>query len=195
MMHQATVSRFLALLLVLCSTATGAAAQEWSLTALMASLAKAGSSEVRYHEARHLSILSMPLEEKGVLVYRAPGYLKKQPDGEGVESFEIEGERLRVTGPDGVHELSLESVPGLHAFIASLRATLAGDLATLQRYYRVSLSGDTGKWQLQLIPTDRSMSLMVREILIQGRAQRILRIETYEQGGDSTITTLEQDGA
>ena len=165
-------------------------AGEWTLQALMGRLAEVESRRVGYTEERHMSMLGVPLVSAGELVYRAPDYLKKQVSEGGQGSYEIQGEQLRIEEDGEVRELPLSAHPALQAFVASFRATLAGDLATLQRFYRLSLSGSAADWTLTLVPTETSMARVIREVTIRGSGDRLLRVETLEQGGDSTVMTI-----
>ena len=83
----------------------------------------------------------------------------------------------------------------LMAFVASFRATLAGDLATLQRYYRLKLGGGPDDWTLTLIPTETAMVAVIREVVIEGSGARLRRVTTLEQGGDSSLLTIRGDSA
>jgi len=72
----------------------------------------------------------------------------------------------------------------------SLRATLAGDLATLQGIYDTQLAGSADSWQLMLQPRDPKMQEIVRVIYIFGNDVHITRVQTVEHDGDRTDMTI-----
>jgi hypothetical protein len=185
----ATSLRLGAWLLLLCY-AGGAQAADWSLQTLMGQLAAVESRRVSYSEERHLSLLGVPLQSSGELIYRAPDYLKKTVDEGGLGSYEIDGDRLRIEESGEFRELPLSEHPALEAFVASFRATLAGDLLTLQRYYRLALSGSASDWTLTLVPTELSMATVIREVTIRGSGDRLHQVETLEAGGDSSTMMI-----
>jgi outer membrane lipoprotein-sorting protein len=188
-------SRRLGLWCVLLLWAGMAQAGDWSLQALMAQLAAVESRQVDYSEVRHLNLLGVPLQSRGELLYRAPDYLKKTVTEGGQGSYEIRGEQLRIEENGEVQELPLSAHPPLQAFVASFRATLAGDLTTLQRYYRLSLSGSAAAWTLTLVPTEPSMAAVIREVTIHGSGDTLQQVETLETGGDSSMMTMRgEDG-
>lgn len=178
----------LAAWLLLCGASVHASA--WGLAQLMEQLATVESRRVGYSEVRHIELLGMPLQSSGELIYRAPDYLKKTTVQGGEGSYEIDGELLRIDSGGERRELPLDSHPALAAFVASFRATLAGDLATLQRYYRVTLEGTAEAWRLGLEPTESTMAMVVRRVVIEGSGKRLLQVETMEAGGDRSVMTI-----
>jgi len=75
--------------------------------------------------------------------------------------------------------------------VESIRAPLAGDLATLNRFYKISFGGSERNWLLALVPTEPNMARLVRFIRIRGSGDRIDRIEIEETGGDVSLMTIE----
>jgi hypothetical protein len=87
----------------------------------------------------------------------------------------------------------LQEYPAVWAFVESIRSTLAGDQATLERFYMIRLEGDAAKWRMQLLPLEQRTREMVREIVIAGRGNRVTSIEMSESNGDhSTMTVIEE---
>lgn len=187
-------SRRYAAWLALLLWSAGVQAGDWSLQTLMAQLAAVESRQVGYSEVRHLSLLGVPLQSRGELYYRAPDYLKRSVTEGGQGSYEIDGEQLRIEENGEVRELPLSTHPALQAFVASFRATLAGDLVTLQRYYTLELRGTATDWSLTLHPTEPSMSAVIREVTIHGSGNVLQRVETLERGGDSSVMTMRGEG-
>lgn len=164
-------------------------AEPLSLSELMGLFSQVKQRSVSYTEQQYLDILDIPLESSGSLIFRAPDYLEKQVDNGG-GSYRVEGQQLQVEQNGELRSIALESYPALAAFVAAFRATLSGDLQTLQRYYRIDLQGEREAWSLSLTPTQREMARVVREIRIHGEGGRITLIETREQGGDNSRMRL-----
>lgn len=168
----------------------GVNAGEWSLPSLMAQLASVESRHSDYVEVRHMSLLGVPLKSEGELHFRFPGYLKKTVTKGGEGSIELLGDRLWIEQYGKVTETPLSQHPALEAFVATIRATLAGDLLTLQQYYRLTLSGSAEAWSLTLIPADASMGVVIREVIVHGSGSDLQRFETLETSGDSSVITI-----
>lgn len=166
-------------------------AQGFSTEQLLQRFADVEERSARFVEQQHLSMLDIPLESTGRLLFRAPDYLEKRVDNGG-GSFRVKGDRLSVEQGGEERHIALASHPLLAAFVASFRATLAGDIDTLQRYYRIELEGTEQNWRLRLQPRQDDMAAVVREIRIDGSGDRVVRIETVEQGGDRTVTQLRE---
>jgi outer membrane lipoprotein-sorting protein len=179
--------RLLAALILLCSKTAFA---EFPLDQLMQGFARIDTVQAHFEEQKTLALLETPLVLNGTLTYRAPDYLKKQVDQPRYSLFEIEGNHLRIA--DGVNErsLSLDRHPAIRAFAEAYRAMLAGDRATLERYYEVWPSGTQANWQLLLVPKDDSAREFIQHIRLSGVGARIDMVETLETSGDLSIMTV-----
>ncbi len=167
----------------------------WGVEQLMSELGRVQHAKARFVERKYLKVLKSPLETTGTLEYDAPDRLVKRTLEPKLETLTVEGERLviqtQVRGRN--RTLHLEDYPVLWAFVESFRSTLKGDLAVLQRFYRVTLEGDPQRWQLELTPSDPKMSALIESILIGGGAGRISRIEVREAQGDRSVMTVLED--
>lgn len=168
----------------------------WGIDALMSELARQSASEVRFRETKHLAALKTPLELTGVLRYRRPAYLEKHIQTPSDERFIVDGDRLTMERQGGQrHTMSLQSQPVLWAFIESIRATLRGDAATLQRFYKLQLHGGRDNWSLILLPSEVEMGELVNYIRITGTQARVRSVEIQEAGGDRSVMRILEDGA
>ena len=172
----------------------GAAAADWGLEELMRSLAQVRKASASFVERKYLRILSEPLESSGTLTYSAPSRLEKNTLLPRAESMILDQDR--VTLEDKARRqrrtFDLRTQPALRPFVESIRATLAGDLATLQRYYRIALDGDRDRWRLLLTPGESSMRAAVTEIRIAGGGTRVDSIEIIEPTGDRSEMTISE---
>ena len=180
------------LILLLCALLSAPAqTTELTLAELMKSLSGVSAISAHFRETKELAMLQEPLYASGILRYRAPDYVKKQTLLPQSESLEIQGDEVLIDHPEkGRHQLSLDDYPAIRAFVESFRATLAGDTTTLERYYRVLLTGDAAAWRLHLEPRESEMAEIIEAIFIQGEGDRILTIETQETNGDRSVMTI-----
>lgn len=171
------------------SLASGAA--DDALPAIMQRLAAVKTLEARFEERKTLAMLQRPLLSSGELYYRAPAYLRKRTLQPQPEDYTVDGDWLTVETVDsGRRDFALSGYPQLLPFVEALRATQAGDRATLERYYQVECSGTAESWQLHLTPRDPAAAEYLSAIVIHGRQGWIDRIETQEADGDRSLMTV-----
>lgn len=191
----ASAARVALISVVLASVPAWPAEGEWGLADLMRSLKAVESSRARFSERKELALLNEPLESSGTLIYRAPGRLEKHTLRPERESLVLDQDQLVLESTERGWKKSfgLREHPVVWAFVESIRSTLAGDLATLQRFYNVKLEGIESSWQLALVPRESDMKAVVDDILISGSKASILRIEIREAGGDRSVMTIERE--
>ena len=164
---------------------------EWGLPQLMAQMHAVRSASARFIERKFDQLLNQPLQSSGTLIFIAPDTLQKETLAPAPSRLTVVADRLTIVQPDGrTRTLSLSEVPELGALVASIRATLAGDAATLDRYYALTLSGSAGDWSLVLQPRDARLRDLLTMIRIRGEGSLISRIETVEHDGDRTEMTI-----
>ncbi len=194
------VARGALAIVVLCVvTAAEAAADSasdatWSVEQLMQRLAQVKSAKATFVERKHLRILDSPLELSGTLIYTAPGHLEKHTLKPKPESLVLEKDTLtfedRTRGRR--RTLRLQEYPVVWAFVESIRSTLAGDLQSLNRFYRVALHGSESDWRLTLDPREPDIQRMVSQIRIAGSRTSIRTIEITETHGDHSVMTVSE---
>jgi outer membrane lipoprotein-sorting protein len=174
-----------------------AAGADLGVEELMRSLAQVPSRTARFVERKHVAILNAPLESSGTLVYTAPGRLEKHTVAPRAESLVLDGDRLTLEdkGRSEKRTFALPEYPVIQAFVEGVRSTLAGDLATLSRFYQVALEGNERRWRLLLKPREQRMQDFVQEIRISGSLDRIRTIEIVETEGDRSVMTITGNGA
>ena len=167
----------------------------WNINALMHGLAQVKHSKATFVEHKYLSILKTPLKYSGTLTYSAPGHLEKLTLLPKPESLVLDQDILVVQRGEPVQKrtLSLQDYPAIWAFVESFRSTLAGDIATLDRFYKVSMEGQPNQWLLILRPIDPKMKNLVSEIRITGSLAQIGTIEIREPGGDYSVMNISKD--
>ena len=186
----------LAVLLVGAAGGAPAAGADWGVAQLMHALAAVRSSQAAFVELKHVAILSTPLQSSGRLVYTAPGRLEKHTLSPRRASLVLEGDELTLESGDRKQRrtLQLQDQPMVRAFVESIRSTLAGDLATLTRFYELKLDGAERQWRLTLKPRDPQVQEVVSEIRIGGSRDAITSVEFLETSGDRSVMTITRDG-
>jgi hypothetical protein len=176
---------------------TGAAAQEpWGLPQLMAALGQVRSASAQFTERKTMRMLTEPLIASGRLAYVAPGHIEKVTVSPMPERLVMDGDRVTiVSGPGSdTHTFSVADFPQIGGLVEGIRATLAGDLPTLERTYTTHLSGTLAAWNLQLVPRDSDLARFVKRIEFRGDGNRIRTIDTEGSDGDRSVMTIVEDG-
>ncbi len=159
---------------------------EAPLDALMRGFAARRANDATFTEEKTLPELDEPLRSSGTLSWRAPDRLEKHTTEPVEEMLRVEGDRLTIARQGAPpRTLSLDQAPEIRPLVEAIRATLAGDLATLRRYYAVEFSGAAPEqgWTMVLIPLSARVRAAVQRITLAGRGAAVLSVETQQGGG------------
>lgn len=166
----------------------GVIAADWNLTILMNDLAGRSSGRAQFSEQKFLAVLDEPISQSGTLAF-SPGHLEKVTQRPYRERMTVDGNTLVIESEPNMNkrQLRLDRYPVLQGFIEGVRATLTGDLNTLQQFYRVALHGSPEDWELVMIPSRAEMAEVVRLVSIMGAHNRIATIEVVQKNGDRSV--------
>jgi hypothetical protein len=182
---------------LLCALLGGgvAHAADTDLDRLMSALAQRKHGHVTFVERKFIALLDQPVESSGELFYDAPDRLEKRTLKPKPESLVLAGGVL--TAQRGRHQyvLDLKQYPQVIPFIESIRATLAGDRASLERLFKLTFTGSIDRWTLELVPLDAKLLSTVKQIHIEGEKDTISSIEVQEADGDHSLLTIGSDVA
>jgi hypothetical protein len=164
----------------------------WGVEQLMQQLAQVKNLRGTFVERKHLHILDAPLDFSGTLVYAAPAHVEKHTLLPKPQSLILDQDELVIEDKTKKQRrvLQLQAYPVIWAFVESIRATLAGDLRALNRFYRVDLEGTEKQWRLLLRPTDTKLGALLTIIRISGQGRRVRTIEIVEATGDRSVMTI-----
>ena len=179
------------LLLTLALTASSRTAQGFDLTELMALLARVETSQVAFEETKHVAVLTTPIVRRGTLRYMRPDRLEMRVETPYFERMDIAGNMLTIESKRGVRQVDLAAEPGPAAWVAGIRATLAGDRPTLARHFAFELRGQATRWTLTLLPLEPALSGVIERITIDGVEAQLTRIEVDERMGDRTVLIVQ----
>ncbi len=160
------------------------------LDQLMNALAQHKHGHVTFTEEKFIAMLDKPVRSSGELLYDAPDRLEKRTLAPKAETLVLQGGVVRADRAHRHYVLDLHQYPQIVPFIESIRATLAGDRAALERVFRLTFEGSLESWTLRLAPLDPKLSGTVREIRIAGLRDAIQRVEILETEGDRSILTI-----
>jgi outer membrane lipoprotein-sorting protein len=171
-----------------------AAVRQWTLPALMDALHRSRESSARFVETKYLHLLNQAQKSSGRLVYAAPDRLWKETIEPKPARLTLIGDRLTIEQQgQKTRTISLADYAGIGALVESVRATLAGDLPSLMRYFALTFDGRADGWLLTLSPKEERLREIVTTIHIRGEGTAIREIETIEPDGDRTDMAIFPD--
>lgn len=163
----------------------------WDLDALMKNLAKHAGGRARFVETKNIALLDKPVVSSGELRYTPPSRLEKRSLKPKPELMVLDGDQLLLERGKQKFSLRLSEQPEALAFVDSLRGTLSGDRATLEKSYKLRLDGDERRWTLDLLPNDQRIAAFVLRITFGGTRDRVEWIRWLQADGDSATMTIE----
>jgi Outer membrane lipoprotein carrier protein LolA-like len=153
-------------------------------------LAARHEGHVTFTEVHTLAMLDRPLESSGELLYEAPDHLEKRTLKPKPEDLRLDHGLITVQRGSRTRTLELSQYPQAVPFVECLRATLAGDRAALERYFRVQFSGSLAHWTLELEPAEAKLARTVDHIRIEGERDVVHTVEIRQSDGDSSVLTI-----
>jgi len=177
----------LAFLLVSASQAAPASDE---MDRVMAALAQRKHGHVTFTEQKFIALLERPVASSGELLYDAPDRLEKRTLEPKAESLVLQGGVVTAKRGRRTYVLDLQQYPQILPFIESIRATLAGDRAALERVFQIGFNGSYSDWTLELAPHDAQLAGTVRQIRIEGAQDRIRSVQIRQADGDRSVLTI-----
>jgi hypothetical protein len=180
----------LALALLCTALALPTPAPADDLDDVMSLLAMRRHGRVEFIEQHFMSVLDRPLESSGELRYDAPDRLEKRTLEPRAETLILDGGVLTVERAHSRHVMDLHAYPQVQPFVESIRATLAGDRAALERVFRLEFAGSVPRWSLTLVPLDARVAKNIAQVSIDGAQDQLLKVEIRQPDGDRSLMTL-----
>ena len=163
----------------------------WDIEALMKALASYEGGRARFVETKTIALLDQPVVSSGEMRYTPPDRLEKHTIKPRSEYMLLDGDQLTVERGKKTISIRLSDQPEALAFVDSLRGTLAGDKATLEKNYKLVLNGTEERWTLDLLPDDQRIAAYVLRITFGGTRNRVEWIKYLQADGDSSLMTIE----
>ena len=175
------------LLLGLCAGAQAA----YSVDQLMAELAQNPGGRARFVEKRFMALLDKPVLASGDMVYSPPDRLEKRTLLPKPETLVLDKDTLSMERDKRRLSINLGSRPEAQAFVESIRSTLSGNRAALERHYALQLEGTGALWTLVLVPTAPAIAVLLQRITITGGKGQVRLIEYLQTDGDRSELAIE----
>jgi hypothetical protein len=173
--------------LALAAGALAASAADFDLGRLMDLLKNQKGGKATFQETKHIAMLDRPVETTGELLFTPPDRLEKRSTGLNAERMVVERETVSLERGGRKQVLTLRDNPQVAVFVESIRGTLAGDRAALEKTYRLVLEGDAQNWRLVLTPRDPQLTRVVARIAITGAQAQVRRVEIEQADGDRSV--------
>ena len=158
---------------------------------LMNDLAKHKGGKAKFVEKKTISLLDKPVLSTGEMTYIAPAYLEKRTLTPKPEILILDKDMLSIERDKQKLSINLSNQPEALAFIDSIRGTLTGNRAALEKNYGLYLSGTADKWVLTLLPSEPKIAALVLRIVVTGSKSQIRSIEYLQADGDRSLMTIE----
>lgn len=158
---------------------------------LMGELASNKGGRASFVEKRYIALLDTPVVATGEMRFTPPDRLEKFTLTPKPEILRLERDMLSIERENQKLIIQLGNQPEATAFVDSIRGTLAGDRAALERNYALYLAGSPEKWTLTLLPSEPKIAALLQRITISGSRSRIRSIEYLQADGDRSVLTIE----
>ena len=178
----------LALLLGLLSLPAQAA---FDIAQLMDGLAQQKGGTAKFVEQKFLAVLDKPLVATGEMTYSAPDRLEKNTLTPKPERLTLDKDVLTLERDKQKFSINLANQPEALAFVDSIRGTLAGNRAALEKNYALHLSGTAEKWVLTMLPREQKIATLILRITVTGARQQMRSIEYLQADGDRSLLSIE----
>jgi outer membrane lipoprotein-sorting protein len=158
---------------------------------LMDDLARHKGGRAKFVEKKYISLLDKPVVSTGEMTYVAPDRLEKRTLTPKPEILLLDKEMLSIERDKQKLTINLGNQPEALAFIDSIRGTLTGTRAALERNYLLHLAGNADKWVLTLLPSEPKIAALVLKITVSGSRNQIRSIEYLQADGDRSVMSIE----
>ncbi len=166
------------------------AAHAIDMTSLMTLLAQTKEGKATFTEERHVNGFDAPMRTSGDLTFKAPDIFERRTLSPSRESMLVNGNQMTLARGSTRRSMALDAAPEAAAIVGAIRGTLTGNAATLERHFRVGLSGRADEWLLDLQPLDAQLQATVRNVQLRGRKGAVGTVEIWFASGDRSVMTI-----
>ena len=173
--------------------------EDWGIEQLLEGLAAVKEAELEFVETKKSFLLTVDLESRGDIVYRAPDYMKKTVREPIVESIAIDGDILTIEKStlggkkeEKLHSQSLTISENAlaNSAVGSIMAIMAGDKSQLSDGYDITMSGQRQAWNLVLQPKLDVIKEKIDQVVLTGSHFEVNLIETTFPDGEQSKLAL-----
>jgi outer membrane lipoprotein-sorting protein len=163
----------------------------FDLGQLMDELARHKGGRAKFVEKKYISLLDKPVVSTGEMTYTAPDRLEKRTLTPKPELLLLDKDMLSIERDKQKLSINLGNQPEALAFIDSIRGTLTGNRAALEKNYALHLAGSSDKWVLTLLPSEQKIAALVQRITVSGSKNQIRSIEYLQADGDRSVLSID----
>lgn len=147
---------------------------------------------VSFVETRESPWLTLPVQSTGTM-RSGPNVLEKRVETPRLETWRMLPDRVEWLGPDGTttKQILFSQSPGLAVLAETLRRVVAGDLANLDRTFRMETRGSHDNWILRMNPRGGDAARYLDHVELEGERGEIRVISVVERQGERTTTRLQ----
>lgn len=183
------IKRLLAYLLLIAVALPACAV--FDIGQLMGDLARHKGGKAKFVEKKYFAILDKPVVSTGEMTYTAPDRLEKRTLTPKVETLLLDKDILSIERDKQKLSINLANQPEALAFVDSIRGTLSGNRAALEKNYALHLAGNADKWVLTLLPSDQKIASLVQRITVSGNKNQVRVIEYLQADGDRSVLNID----
>ena len=158
---------------------------------LMSDLAKHKGGRAKFVEKKFIAVLDKPVVSTGEMTYLPPDRLEKRTLTPKVETLLLDKDLLSIERGQQKLSINLANQPEALAFVDSIRGTLSGNRAALEKNYALYLAGSSDKWVLTLLPSDQKIAALLLRITVSGNKGQVRSIEYLQADGDRSLLAIE----
>jgi Outer membrane lipoprotein carrier protein LolA-like len=160
------------------------------LDEVLAQLAVRKHGHVEFIEQKFIATLDRPIESSGELRFDAPDHLEQRTLKPRSEILILDGGTLTVDRGRTHRSMDMHAFPQVEPLVESIRATLAGDRAALERLFHLEFTGSAARWTLTLVPLESKVKQLVAQVKIDGVHDQLIKVEIRQTDGDRSLMTL-----
>lgn len=176
---------------VLAASVALPAIASFDVSQLMRDLASHKGGRVKFTERKYLAVLDRPIIATGEMIYTAPDRLEKKSLTPKPETLVLDKDVLSIEREKQKISINLAQQPEALAFVESIRGTLSGNQAALEKNYLLHLMGTREKWVLTLLPSDQKIASFIQRITVSGSRNQIRSIEYLQADGDRSVLSMD----
>lgn len=144
-----------------------------------------------FHDQKHIALLARPLVSTGVITFDRDRGIVRSTTAPHAEKAILTRTALRIQKGGRVEDIPLDKSKDLQAFALVFPTLLRGERQAIERSFEIALYGRADAWwALEFTPRSDSLRVLVRRVVVFGRAGELAALRVAEASGDTTDTRL-----
>lgn len=167
-----------------------ATSEQIELASLMSHFSASGTVRADFNETRQISLLTDPIETRGILYFSPPNRLARETTWPSQSRIAVHGVQVAFQDEMGTRRLNLSSSELARHLVGTLMLLLRGDLSELQARHSITFTSDGRRWQLGLEPRSSAVRGIIEGVGISGVGWTLESMKTTETNGDTTVVAF-----